>query len=213
MPAPHTIALFIISVLALNLTRGRAILFVLSHALGQGAAGSGGLGVWPRHRLGDPRRGGGFRARGAFDAIRLCAHQILRRWLSDLSRDHGFPRGRDRRAGRTGHRIPASVTRQGVSAGVLTDLLNPKLLLFFFSFLPQFVDSARGSPSLQMLVLGLLFQATGVPTNLMVALAGSSVARLLARNPFWAHVQRWLSSMILVGLWFRLALSEPMTDP
>jgi threonine/homoserine/homoserine lactone efflux protein len=43
--------------------------------------------------------------------------------------------------------------------------------LFFFSFLPQFVDAARGSPSLQMLVLGLLFQVTGVPTNLMVALA------------------------------------------
>jgi threonine/homoserine/homoserine lactone efflux protein len=83
----------------------------------------------------------------------------------------------------------AKVYRQGV----LTDLLNPKLLLFFFSFLPQFVDSARGSPSLQMLVLGLLFQVTGVPTNLMVALAGGSVAGLLARNPFWARLQRWLS--------------------
>jgi threonine/homoserine/homoserine lactone efflux protein len=80
----------------------------------------------------------------------------------------------------------AEVYRQGG----LTNLLNPKLLLFFFSFLPQFVDAARSAPSLQMLVLGLLFQA----------LAGGSVAGLLARNPFWARLQRCLSSMILVGL-------------
>jgi LysE type translocator len=80
----------------------------------------------------------------------------------------------------------AEVYRQGG----LTDLLNPKLLLFFFSFLPQFVDAARSAPSLQMLVLGLLFQA----------LAGGSVAGLLARNPFWARLQRCLSSMMLVGL-------------
>jgi threonine/homoserine/homoserine lactone efflux protein len=63
----------------------------------------------------------------------------------------------------------AKVYRQGV----LTDLLNPKALLFLFSFLPQFADSARGAPCLQMLVLGLLFQVTGVPTNLIVALAGA----------------------------------------
>jgi threonine/homoserine/homoserine lactone efflux protein len=82
------------------------------------------------------------------------------------------------------------------------------VLLFFFSFLPQFADPARGSPSLQMLVLGPLFQVTGVPTNLMMALAGGSIAWLLARHPFWAHLQRWLSSVILVGLGIRLALGE-----
>ena len=92
--------------------------------------------------------------------------------------------------------------------GLLTDLLNPKLLLFFFSFLPQFVDPARGEPSLQMLVLGLLFQVTGVPTNLAVALAGGSLAALIARHPFWAAVQRWCSSAVLISLGLRLALSD-----
>jgi len=92
--------------------------------------------------------------------------------------------------------------------GLLTDLLNPKLLLFFFSFLPQFVEPARGAASTQMLVLGLLFQVTGLPTNLAVALAGGSVAGLIARRPFWGRVQRWCSSTVLIGLGVRLALSD-----
>jgi threonine/homoserine/homoserine lactone efflux protein len=92
--------------------------------------------------------------------------------------------------------------------GFVTDLLNPKLLLFFFSFLPQFVDPERGSPSIQMLVLGLLFQVTGVPTNLAVALAGGAVARLIARRRIWARIQSWCASAILVGLGVRLALSD-----
>ncbi len=92
--------------------------------------------------------------------------------------------------------------------GLLTDLLNPKLIIFFFSFLPQFVDPARGDPRLQMLVLGLLFQVTGLPTNLAVALAGGSLATFIARNPFWSRVQCWGASVVLVGLGIRLAFSE-----
>jgi hypothetical protein len=42
---------------------------VCSVARGPGAAGSGGLGIWPRHRLGDPRRSGGFRTRSAVHVL------------------------------------------------------------------------------------------------------------------------------------------------
>jgi len=92
--------------------------------------------------------------------------------------------------------------------GFLTDLLNPKLLLFFFSFLPQFVDPMRGEPWKQMLVLGLLFQVTGIPTNLAVAFAGGSVARWIARRPTWARIQNWCASALLIGLGFRLAFER-----
>jgi threonine/homoserine/homoserine lactone efflux protein len=92
--------------------------------------------------------------------------------------------------------------------GFLTDLLNPKLLLFFFSFLPQFVDPTRGEPWEQMLVLGLLFQVTGVPTNLAVAFAGGSIARWIARRPTWARIQNWCASVLLIGLGFRLAFER-----
>jgi threonine/homoserine/homoserine lactone efflux protein len=92
--------------------------------------------------------------------------------------------------------------------GFLTDLLNPKLLLFFFSFLPQFVDPMRGEPWEQMLVLGLLFQVTGIPTNLAVAFAGGSIARWIARCPTWARIQKYCASVLLIGLGFRLAFER-----
>jgi threonine/homoserine/homoserine lactone efflux protein len=92
--------------------------------------------------------------------------------------------------------------------GFLTDLLNPKLLLFFFSFLPQFLDPRRGEPWEQMLVLGLLFQVTGIPTNLAVAFAGGSIARWIARRPTWARIQNWSASALLIGLGVRLAFER-----
>ena len=92
--------------------------------------------------------------------------------------------------------------------GFLTDLLNPKLLLFFFSFLPRFVDPTRGEPWEQMLALGLLFQVTGIPTSLAVAFAGASVARWIAGRPTWGHIQNWCASALLIGLGFRLAFER-----
>jgi threonine/homoserine/homoserine lactone efflux protein len=92
--------------------------------------------------------------------------------------------------------------------GVLTDLLNPKVALFFISFLPQFVDPSAGSPTLQILFFGLLFHVTGVPVNLLVALAGGRLATLLALRPSFARIQNWISGTVLVVLGLRLALSE-----
>jgi threonine/homoserine/homoserine lactone efflux protein len=97
-----------------------------------------------------------------------------------------------------------SIYRQGV----VTDLLNPKVALFFVSFLPQFVDPGLGSPTQQVLLFGLLFHLTGVPVNLLVALAGGSLAGVIARRPVWARVQNYFSSTVLIALGLKLALSD-----
>jgi threonine/homoserine/homoserine lactone efflux protein len=92
--------------------------------------------------------------------------------------------------------------------GVVTELLNPKIVLFFMSFLPQFVDPARGSVAGQTLFLGLLFHVTGVPINMLVAVVGGAIASWLSQNPVFARVRNGLAGAVLIGLGVRLALSE-----
>jgi len=92
--------------------------------------------------------------------------------------------------------------------GVITNVLNPKVALFFLAFLPQFVDPARGPVGLQSLALGIYFDVQGTLVNALVAwLAGS--ARSAFRAP---RVRAWMqrtSGVVLVGLGLRLALSRP----
>jgi threonine/homoserine/homoserine lactone efflux protein len=210
MPSWQTIAVFMISALALNLTPGPAILFILSRCLGEGrsAAVVSVFGLATASVMHAVAVAFGLSVLFvysplAFAIVKYCGAAYLI-YLGIAGLLSGGAAGI---AGRVAPGAPRSLAT-AYWQGLLTDLLNPKLLLFFFSFLPQFVDPARGEPNLQMLVLGLLFQVTGVPTNLAVALAGGTLAALIARHPFWAAVQRWCSSAVLIGLGVRLALSE-----
>ncbi len=202
--------LFMATALALNLTPGPAILFILSRCLGAGRTAAvvsvlGLAGASVVHAVAAALGLAALFAYSplAFDIIKYCgAAYLIYLGVS------GFLKGGlgGLIAGVESGARPSLLTIYW--QGFLTDLLNPKLLLFFFSFLPQFVDPERGSPSVQMLVLGLLFQVTGVPTNMAVALAGGIVARVIARRPIWARIQNWCASAILVGLGVRLALSD-----
>ncbi|MCP2254216.1 Threonine/homoserine/homoserine lactone efflux protein [Prauserella aidingensis] len=66
--------------------------------------------------------------------------------------------------------------------GFLVNLSNPKILLFFTAFLPQFLGDAAANPALQLLVLGLLLQLVGLVVDLVTGqLAGAVRDRVLAR--------------------------------
>jgi threonine/homoserine/homoserine lactone efflux protein len=88
--------------------------------------------------------------------------------------------------------------------GVLTNVLNPKVALFFLALLPQFVDPSAGRVSLQLAALGSLFNVSGTIVNVLVALAASGSARW-SRQSAGSNWAARASGLVFVGLGVRLA--------
>ena len=94
------------------------------------------------------------------------------------------------------------------SQGVLSNVLNPKVALFFLAFLPQFVDASKGEIGLQIVTLGLIFVLMGFCWLLLVALLTSHLGNRLQNNSRWRLFQQWFTGSILLFLGARLAFSE-----
>jgi threonine/homoserine/homoserine lactone efflux protein len=84
--------------------------------------------------------------------------------------------------------------------GVVVNVLNPKTALFFFAFLPQFVDPSRGNVAGQIFFLGVVLIALGLTSDTLWALFAGTVAHLLRRNPRWMRTQRYVSGGMLISL-------------
>ncbi len=89
-----------------------------------------------------------------------------------------------------------------------SNVLNPKIALFFLAFLPQFVGPASGSTAFQVIVLGLLFTVLALLVFNVIAFFTGSLGGWLVEKPAFANVLRWLTGSVLVGLGLRLALLE-----
>lgn len=92
--------------------------------------------------------------------------------------------------------------------GIVMNVTNPKVALFFLAFLPQFADPQRGSVPVQILMFGALFIVATVLVFGAVALGGGLLGGLLRRSP---GTQVWLNRMagiVFVGLAVRLAFAE-----
>jgi threonine/homoserine/homoserine lactone efflux protein len=91
--------------------------------------------------------------------------------------------------------------------GVIVNLLNPKTALFFFAFLPQFIEPSHGSVPLQIVLLGLIFVSIATLTDGTYALVSSSLAGRLRGNKRFKRVQRYVSGTVYVGLGITTALA------
>lgn len=91
--------------------------------------------------------------------------------------------------------------------GFAINLLNPKTALFFFAFLPQFVDPAQGNVTSQTLFLGVLFVGMALATDSMYALLASSLANKLRGNLHYEKGQRYFAGLVYVGLGISTALT------
>jgi threonine/homoserine/homoserine lactone efflux protein len=92
--------------------------------------------------------------------------------------------------------------------GAVTNILNPKVALFFLAFLPQFVDPQRGSVALQIVVLGSLFNISGTIVNIGVAYLAASAGKWIGSKGPFEKVFRWLTASVFIGLGLRLAIGD-----
>lgn len=102
----------------------------------------------------------------------------------------------------------AHAWREAFQRGLLTNLLNPKALLFCSVLLPQFINPQAGSVAAQFALLGGILVAVGFAFDCCYALAGARIGRCLARNRSAQRVQQWLFGSLLIGFAVRLTFVQ-----
>jgi threonine/homoserine/homoserine lactone efflux protein len=90
--------------------------------------------------------------------------------------------------------------RRAFGQGVVVNILNPKVALFFLSFLPQFIDAEHGASGSQALALGITFVAIGCVTDGIYSLVASSLRGVLVRGRGLPFVQRYVAGTVFIGL-------------
>jgi threonine/homoserine/homoserine lactone efflux protein len=201
-------SLFLPSGILLNLTPGQDTLYIVGRSIAQGRR-AGLLSAFGIscgaviHTLAAALGLSAILATSApaFTAVKLVGSAYLvylgvRMWLDCSANSQGL--GEFARAGSWG------IYR----AGVLTNLLNPKVALFYLAFLPQFVDPLAHSKLVAFLFLGASFLTTGTIWCVFLALAASGIGSRLRTSTWASVIIRRAAGALFVGLGVRLAVSK-----
>ena len=92
--------------------------------------------------------------------------------------------------------------------GIITNILNPKVAIFFLSFLPQFVDSTSPLFKWQLFSLGMWFDIQGTAILIIVTFLLGKTTNFLKQNPEWWKMQEKFTGLILIALSIKLAFSS-----
>ena len=98
--------------------------------------------------------------------------------------------------------------REAIRRGLLTNLLNPKALLFCSVLLPQFIEPYAGPVLAQFATLGVMLVGVGLLFDSAYALVGAALGRWLQRSPSAQRVQQWLFGSLLIGFAVRLTFVQ-----
>lgn len=187
MPALSTIALFLLAGLGLLLFPGPAVVYVVTRSATQGrrAGLASVLGIESATLLHILAAALGLSAILVASALAFYAVKYLGAgYLIFL----GLRTLLSKRRHQDVLVEPAQSLTQVFGQGFLVSLLNPKTALFFYAFLPQFVDPRRGAIVGQILLLGVLFVLMATCTDGLYALLGSTAGRWLSSSKL---VERW----------------------
>ncbi|NLC23693.1 MAG: LysE family translocator, partial [Oxalobacter sp.] len=92
--------------------------------------------------------------------------------------------------------------------GIIMNITNPKVTIFFLAFLPQFANPARGSISIQMMILGGFFILASILVFGAIALAAGTLGDWLKRSEKAQKVMNRVAGVVFLGLAAKLLLSE-----
>ena len=108
--------------------------------------------------------------------------------------------------------LGATSARAAFTRGVVVNMLNPKLALFFLAFLPQFVTPDRGPISIQLVVLGLLFIGVAIVIDSVYALTSGMIGSLLNRSERFRRLPNRVAGITYLALGASALLSGQGTE-
>ena len=203
----HDFGLFLATGVLLNLTPGPDTVYILGRSIAHGrlAGIASALGISVGSLFHTCAAALGLSAflttsAWAFTAVKLAgaAYLIFLGVRALLERKHELS-------------VPAQFKQNGAAAafrqGILTNVLNPKVALFFLAFLPQFIDSATPSKTAAFLILGLTFVTTGTIWCLILAWFSSAFSARLCGNATVAALLDRIVGSLFIFLGLRLAVA------
>lgn len=204
----HDFGIFLISCLVLNLTPGPDTFYILgrSMAQGRGAGMASALGIGTGALVHTFAAAFGLSAllaasASAFLVIKLAGALYLiylgARMLFTPAAATAIPT-----------RFDSAGFQAVYCQGLLTNVLNPKVALFYLAFVPQFIDADSPSKFAAFLVLGLTFVTTGTLWCFALAWLSSRLGDRLRGSPRFSTILNRTAGALFIGLGVRLAVSR-----